>query len=289
MDIFNKSTTRIEFMKDVLNLINKNSYGLFKLIVAPEYQDKKATIIDYKFAPQNIQDMMGNVPPYRFKPTTINSIVKNFNFNFQMDNLIAGKMFFNSSAGIRELAAKQKKEKSTTEQIPASIESFKSYDYSVFGNADGYYSFNNVEKKRQENLWKRLIDDKPQNDKSVETNINTTKDPTPDVNEIIKSKELKFKLKAKDPVRLVYRDPQLIQSTITLDTTVKSIVSNIDVSVTIDGFSGFRAGECFHIDGIPEIFNQVGIFTIMNIKHAVNTEEGWTTTLEASLRVGTSK
>lgn len=290
VDIFNKSTTRIEFMKDVLDLINKNSYGLFKLIIAPEYQDKKATIIDYKFAPQNIQDSLGNIPPYRFKPTTINSIVKNFNFNFQMDNLIAGKMFFNSAASIREAVAKQKKQGKTTQQIPASVESFKAYDYSAFGNADGYYSFNNIERKRQEKLWNRLTDDKPQNDKTVEDNVSTTKDPKPDVNEIIKNKELKFKLsQSKDPVRLVYRDPQLIQSTIGLDTTVKSIVSNIDVSVTIDGFSGFRAGECFHIDGIPEIFNQVGIFQIMNIKHAVNTDEGWTTTLEASLRVGTSK
>jgi hypothetical protein len=287
VELYNKSFTRAEFMRDILDLINKNSYGLFKLILAPEEQSKKPTIIDYKFAVQSIKDFLDKAPPYRFKPTTINSIVKSFNFNFQMDNLIAGKMFFNSAAGIREAARKQKtgKTSSVSEQIPASIQSFKSYDYTMFANADGYYSLNNVEKRTQEKLWAAFTDNNPTNDKVV-GNTKTTKDPEPDASLIIKEKEVRFNIGQKDPVRLVYRDLPLIQSKINLDTIASSIVSNIDVSITIDGFSGFRAGECFQIDGIPEIYNQVGLFQIMNIKHNLTADDGWTTTLEASLRVG---
>jgi len=48
--------------------------------------------------------------------------------------------------------------------------------------------------------------------------------------------------------------------------------------------SGFNCGEYFKIDGVPEIYNQIGVFQITNTKHSV-APDGWKTTLEAGFRI----
>lgn len=288
---WNASYTRAEFMTKILEVINNNLYGLAKLVLMPVESGKPATIVDYKFSPDSYKTLINtNTEIYRFKPTTINSIVKSFNFNFQMDNLIAGNMMFNSSAKIRQAIADEKApEKKLTDEIATSIQSYKSYDYSTFANADGWYSFNNVEKQRQEKLWTNMVDDNKTNDKTIDVDIKTTKTNPPNGSDVIKNNGISFKLKqSKNPVMLIYRDQKLIQSKIKPAEIQKSVLSAIDVSVTIDGFSGFRAGQFFRCDGVPEIFNQIGAFQIMNIKHSLTPDDGWTTTIEASFRYGLS-
>ena len=58
----------------------------------------------------------------------------------------------------------------------------------------------------------------------------------------------------------------------------------IEVTLTIDGLSGFSCGEYFHIDGVPETYNRDGVFQITNIKHSIN-NDGWLTTIEAGWRI----
>ena len=48
--------------------------------------------------------------------------------------------------------------------------------------------------------------------------------------------------------------------------------------------SGFRCGEYIRIDGVPEIYNQIGVFTITNVKHKIE-PAGWTTTIDAGFRI----
>jgi hypothetical protein len=286
LNLYNKSATRADFLRDILDLVNVNSYGLFKLVVQPMEQNGMVTVVDYKFSPNAIQPTT-----YRFKPTTINSIVRKFNFNFEMDSLIAGKMMFDSNALIRNGKLKAKDKKSTTNtQAPAAKYSYRTLDASAFGNADGWYSLNNVEVKRQDNLVPKVNEKKPTTENLNKTDSKTTQDKAPDLSDIIKSKSKYYNVDAKQNVRLVYLDQQLIQSKIGDDgMPQKSILSPINVSLTIDGFSGFRSGQCFHIDGVPEIYNQLGAFQITNIKHSVSNEEGWLTTIEAGLHVGLLK
>ena len=52
-------------------------------------------------------------------------------------------------------------------------------------------------------------------------------------------------------------------------------------NVTIDGISGFSAGEYFNISGIPEIYNVLGVFRILNISHTIDADRGWLTILDA--------
>ena len=56
------------------------------------------------------------------------------------------------------------------------------------------------------------------------------------------------------------------------------------MTIVIDGFSGFRCGQYFNIDGIPEIYNQIGVFQITNTKHNIQ-KDGWSTTIEAEFRI----
>ena len=64
----------------------------------------------------------------------------------------------------------------------------------------------------------------------------------------------------------------------------KPALTPIEISLTIDGFSGFNNGQYFRCSGVPEIYNQIGVFQITNIKHNV-ANEGWTTTIEAGFRI----
>ena len=54
----------------------------------------------------------------------------------------------------------------------------------------------------------------------------------------------------------------------------------IKVTIVIDGMAGFNCGEYFSLDGVPETYNLLGAFRIINVKHNITNENGWLTTLE---------
>jgi len=58
------------------------------------------------------------------------------------------------------------------------------------------------------------------------------------------------------------------------------LVSGIDVTIAIDGMSGFATGDYFHIDGVPEVYNENGYFQITSIQQGINSD-GWLTTITA--------
>ena len=62
------------------------------------------------------------------------------------------------------------------------------------------------------------------------------------------------------------------------------ITAPVDITLEIDGLAGLSCGEYFNIDGVPEIYNQTGVFQITNTKHQIDTE-GWKTTIEAGYRI----
>ncbi|MEY4332487.1 MAG: hypothetical protein RLZZ196_1225, partial [Bacteroidota bacterium] len=230
-------------------------------------------------------------------PTTINSIVKQFSFNFEMSNLVAGRTVFNSGKILSEAKAESKQTDDNTDydklELPASA--YKSVDNSTFGNADNWYSINNVELKRLEASFEKA--------KEKEKSANITPDPekpkdvtsaADDFSQLIADKSIAFsdKKNPKSNRTLIYKDSKVVQTAITGQQNIdaqksgkkKPTLSPIDVSITIDGFSGFRCGEYFNIDGIPEIYNQIGVFQITNTKHNIG-NDGWQTIIEASHRL----
>jgi hypothetical protein len=285
---WNSARSRIDFLENILAICNQNSYGMFTLVFGISENNGKPTIIDAKRPPTDkiIED---NSEIYRFKPTTINSNVLEFSFNFEMSNLVAGRQIFNSGKFIAEAKSKKEGTKTPvdTNEIHLPPEAYRSIDNSNMGNADGWYSINNVEKKSIEARFERLktldVDLPDPEEKKPETA--TTEANT--ISQIISDKSISF-LMTKSTTALtplIFKDPAIITKKIFGEEKTsgqkKPTLSPIDITLTIDGFSGFTPGQYFNVDGIPEIYNQIGVFQITNTKHTVS-NEGWKTTIEAS-------
>jgi hypothetical protein len=300
---WNTTYTRIDFLERILNIINENSYGLFTLIYGNTRDNSGASVIDISITSSDNDVVNQNKKEiYRFKPTTIKSNVKQFSFNFEMSNLVAGRQIFNSGKLLQDAKAEAKEgNRCVDEKLEMPASAYKSIDNATMGNADGWYSINNVELKRiTANFEKAVLaeknKDKPDSDPPPTTATTEVKDFT----SIKNSKSINFYLDSKksnavkDFRTLIYKDQSLIYHAVTSigadpkaekgNPPKKSTLSPIEVTITIDGFSGFTPGQYFNIDGIPEIYNQIGVFQITNIKHNV-AAEGWDTTIEAGFRI----
>jgi hypothetical protein len=301
-----KSTyTRIDFLEKILGVVNQHGYGLYNLVYGVQNDNGPGSVFDYRFAPQGIINQ-NEVESYRFKPTTVNSIVKEFSFNFEMSNLIAGRTIFNSGKFLalakqeaidkaKKAGTQLKKEDIDINSLELPPQAYKAIDNSTFGNADGWYSINNVEFKRiEENFQKaKEAEIKKSQVQSEDTKTEETTKEAEELSEVIKSKSINFLIdenaKSKNVV-LIYKDPAFIRKKINEKTNDKNkpTVSPVTVTITVDGFSGFRCGQYFNVDGVPEIYNKIGVFQITNTKHNVS-KDGWTTTIEADHRIITKK
>jgi len=203
-----------------------------------------------------------------------------------MSNLVAGRTVFNSGKFLAEASKENAEKVLKTENkiLELPEQAFKSIDNSTFGNADGWYSINRIELER---ILRDLKTTKQQpktisEEKKDDEGVTNAAD---DFTQVIESKSIKYAMDSSGKVikTLVFEDRELIQEKIKSEpqNTKKPTLSPIDVTLTIDGFSGFRSGQYFKVDGVPEIYNQIGVFQITNTKHNVDTN-GWTTTIEAS-------
>lgn len=282
VQIWRASYTRQDFLDGVLKLLNTNSYGLFRLIRGSVVEVSTASILD-------IKSMNGVKEPndkiYRFKPTTIHSIVRDFSFNFEMSNLVAGRTIFNSQRFLVESLKKlpapdPQKPTDPNVKIPLPEDAYKNFDNSLFGNADGYYSINKIDLKALEKNWEEAVKKRTTTEPEKEE-PNEAKNIT----ELIEEKSIKFKFDKATSKTLIYTDSEFIKKAIsTAVEEQKSTLTPIDITITIDGMSGFNCGEYFKIDGVPELYNQIGVFQITNTKHSVGID-GWKTTLEAGFRI----
>ena len=281
--------TRIEFLEKILQLVNQNGYGFFNLIYGSEIENGKSSVIDYRFAPQDsIKET--EAESYRFKPTTIKSIVREFSFNFEMSNLVAGRTIFNSGKFLA--LAKQDNPDAKVGELELPPQAYKSIDNSTFGNADGYYSINKIEYKRIVDNFQKARESEASGStvQSADTKTEDTTKEAENLSEVIKSKSINFIIDenatSNKRVVLIYNDKSFLREKMNEAEEKKNrpITSPITVTLTIDGFSGFRCGQYFNVDGIPEIYNQIGVFQITNTKHNVS-KEGWKTTIEADFRI----
>jgi hypothetical protein len=295
--IWKQELYRIDFLEKILNLINKNSLGLFQLVYANVNDNGKGSIIDYKLCTYQ----KANIVPvrqrdsYRFKIGPEKSIVKNFSFNFELSNLVAGQTVFNNNKFVYE--AIREKNKSTNQQSIPKVEEislppevYKSIDMSTMGNADGWYAINYIELKTIQAKLEKTVNQLNNVNQTAQQQIlsgsfDQTKEVTKEevnVADIIKQTSTQFKFGNENKI-LIYKDEKFVLNKIQQtpqEKYKKPTLSPIDINLTVDGFSGFRCGYCFNIDGIPEIYNQNGVFQITNVKHSIN-NEGWTTTIEA--------
>lgn len=292
---------RIDFLEKLLDLINKNSLGLFQLVYGSTEENGPGSILDYKLATSSNAKIrpISEGDTFRFKIGPNESIVRSLSFNFEMSNLVAGQTIFNSNKFVSEtIKAKGKtkeefKDVKTIDDIELPANVYKAIDMSTLGNADGWYSINNIELKTiQERTLKKIQQIQTSSDQTAQQILSGSFDSNKDASteaekasDIIKqySTQFKFGQKDSDLKTLIYKDEKFILEKIsqTVEEKIKKpTLSPIDISLVVDGFSGFRCGYCFCVDGVPEIYNKSGVFQITNVKHQIS-NDGWQTTIEA--------
>jgi hypothetical protein len=164
-------------------------------------------------------------------------------------------------------------------------------------NADGWWSINYIDFKSSLQKLEDAVSKYDQLSTSTQTagvtqttETEQTKEPEKvsstdeEILNIIKGNQVLFQSSGKGSpqIPLIYKDYAFVLEKVNAEKEVKSnvTVSPLNVTITLDGFSGFRCGYYFQIDGVPEIYNKAGRFQIRNVKHSVQSE-GWTTTVEA--------
>jgi hypothetical protein len=170
-------------------------------------------------------------------------------------------------------------------------ENYKLFDLSYAKNSDNYFSINEVEKRIVIAAASVARDKKKETGLTTNTPPATDTDKKPtDLAELIKAKSVKFKstINNKSVVKTyIFLDKGAIQANINKEKT-GSALTYLDITLAIDGISGFSCGEYFQIDGIPEMYNRNGYFQITNVKQGID-ENGWKTTIEAGYRIDVEK
>ena len=274
-EIWKKSYTRIDFLKSILAILNSNTYGLARFQYIPQVTGGKATIVDIK----STGEADTGTQPYRFKVNGINSIVRDFSFNFEMSNLIAGRTVFNAQKFLIEALKKVPADSKTKIDLPP--DAYKSYDNSMFGNADGWYSINVIDLEALKKTFKDAQDTSttapPADDKKT--------DEAKHLADTIQAKSIKFKEAGKNDLKiLIFNDVDFVTKLVTSVDNEKSTLTPIDVSLTINGLSGLSCGEYFKLEGVPEMYNKIGVFQITNTSHTID-NDGWVTKIDAGFRI----
>lgn len=302
--IWNQELFRIDFLAKILDTINKCGYGVYQLIYAASDDSTSAvpSIIDLKLS-NNIDSIIDtlNTPPFRFKLGPKDSIIRDFSFDFEMSNLVAAQSIYGNTKVLYEAASSSAAgEQQTTDVkdivIPDKV--YKSVDKGAMANADGWWAINYIDysvsqyklldakttfKSLGTETQKYGVGTKPITEEEEEQQEVTTTEES--VTDFIKGNTVFFqksKTDTKTHLPLIYLDSNFIREKINIEKTEKNNASltSITISFTVDGFSGFRSGYYFLIDGVPEIYNQQGQFQIGNVKHTLD-NDGWKTTVEA--------
>jgi hypothetical protein len=282
VQIYNQAYTQGDIINSLLSDINSNMFGLCKLELQKEDDSERRgplTIIDRKL--KNLFTTEKPEEIYRFKIGPIGSIVKEFEFNMEMSELMQGQAMF---AAEYDMLKVLEEGKTDNKRITAEIEENSAADFSFLPNADGFISVNKVgvslvkEAKEWNNILNQTLNVVPEEKREE------TEDEKINNHEVLTNNYIRFKPdpsnRNPDTNHMVYQDAALIQYYLPKKQKNTTVLTFLDVTIAIDGTSGLSCGEYFQLDGIPEIYNKNGYFQITNVKHALGEGE-WKTVIEA--------
>lgn len=276
-----QSYNRIDFLTQILELINDRGFGIFKLGYGNLYENSLATVIDFKLFSEIKKKPTEKDPArtdFRFNPLSINSIVRDFDFTFNMDATAAAIAIQNANAFVSEQRFKSDGAKSTSIDYRDRIYGLSSY--ANHATIDGYYSINQIQ-------YEKLL---PPAGGFTQYNSNTSGDSTvsPDLTISEKDNLISYKLIPTDAnsiQTLAVTNTNFLYTNLLNDENHSNndtqVLTNISVSFKLDGISGLNIGETFEIDGVPEMRNKIGEWRINNIQHTMDNQNGWITTIEA--------
>jgi hypothetical protein len=289
VSLFKSTYTYADFFTAILGDINKLLFGTCKLeIVQPESDLKSGlTIIDKKIPQQKIVTNDRSI--YRFKLGPTESIVHDITFNLEMSNLMQAQALYESQLIILKAKENELQDPAKTQEKTAGntfVSGKETFKYINQPNLDNLTSIDWVNYKildaKTPKYNKTPTTDGAVNDESEDSESEAKKK----LDSVISTKSIKFKSQTTGgaPVTLIYNDSTFVQAFISTQKKNTSVLTYLECDVTIDGISGLRCGELFHIDGVPETYNKNGAFQILNIKQSVQDDTGWRTTINAGFR-----
>ena len=287
VSIYNGAYTAADVINSIFDTINSNMFGLCKLELQKESDAQTGSpliIIDKKL--QALEPKEEPLKIFRFKVGPLNSIVKEFSFNMELSTLMQAQALYAS-----QLAIGSAKNITPSGSAAPAKDPYQHADLSYAKNADRFYSVNAVEIQivKDSEEWNKKIEETA-NVKKDETKKNDSQEEVENVAEVLKKNFVKFKLDPTNtkstPKNYIYTDAALIQKHIALpqDSEKTNALTYLDITLAIDGIAGISCGEYFHIDGVPEIYNQNGYFQVTNVKQGIDSN-GWKTTIEAGYRI----
>jgi hypothetical protein len=281
--VYNSAYTAADVINSLFDTINANMYGLCKLELQKENDGQDASpliIVDRKLARVYPKESKEKI--FRFKVGALNSIVKEFSFNMELSTLMQAQALYASQLAIGASQNITPKGSTAPEKDP-----YSHADLSYAKNSDNYFSVNAVEIQ--------IVKSSERWNKKIEETANVTKEePKPkdgeeeaaNASEVLVKNFVKFKenpASKTSPIKsFIYTDAALIQAKIPKsdERTNTTALTYLDITLAIDGISGISCGEYFHIDGVPEIYNENGYFQVTNVKQGID-NNGWKTTIEA--------
>jgi hypothetical protein len=304
IDAYDKAYTKADVVNSLLLLVSANTFGMCNLTIQKPLDIEGTNdliIVDEKLKIKNPKPQKKEKENiYRLNIGASGSIVENFEFKLELDNLMQAQALYNSRFILNS-------NKNKTKNNPTFRADFKNIeivnlrtkyaniDYSYAKSADGYYSLNpilakeidevtDINKQNEENAEAKskaqTTKEKKDADKLAEKEIQNKR-------ETINKNIVRFKMnpvgKKEGINNLIYKDSSLIQAKIPKQQTGTIGLTFLEATITIDGMVGISCGEYFLMDGVPEIYNQRGYFQVMNVKHSIK-ENRWTTTLEMAYR-----
>lgn len=281
--LFRDSYTFTDFYESILGMINDAMFGLCKLEIGKLEAENNCpmTIIDKKLR-QVPTNQVKNI--YRFKIDPVKSIVHDINFNLEMSNLMQAQALYESQLAILDNTPKGAK------GVGVAFKQDRNY-FKTIGqsNGDNMYSIDWVGSqviKKASEKWQLEEKETKANDGSTNDLEQANNNKT--LESVITGKSKKFEASPPNkeaPQTLIYEDYTLVQSYMVEEyPNESSVLTYLECDITIDGLAGFKCGELFNIDGVPEIYNKNGAFQILNIKQSLQDDTGWRTIINAGFR-----
>ena len=300
IDAYDRAYTNADVVNSLLLLVSANTFGMSNLTIQKPLDKEGITdliIVDEKLKIENpVPQKKEKENIYRLNIGVIGSIVENFEFKLELDNLMQAQALYNSRVIID---SSKKKSNDNTKEIVNLRTKYANIDYSYAKNADGYYSLNPILVKQVDEATsiniqneddaknKKIVPKKPETSKERADAAALAQTEVQNKKETINKNIVRFKMNPKGKTEginnLIYKDTSLIQSKIPKQQKGTVGLTFLEATITMDGVVGISCGEYFLMDGVPEIYNQRGYFQVMNVKHSIK-ENRWTTTLEMAYR-----
>ena len=302
LDSYNKSYTKADVINSILSLISANMYGMSYLRLQKALDKEGNTdliIVDEKLKIENpVPQKKEKENIYRLNIGASGSIIENFEFKLELDNLMQAQALYNSKFILDSNKNGNTNNNFKNIEIVNLRTKYANIDYSYAKNADGYYSLNPILAKEvnevseinENNATKStppVTKTKAEQEKDKLAAQKLAEKEFKNTEEALKKNIVRFKMNSNgktEPLNnLIYKDSSLIQAKIPKAQTGTIGLTFLEATITMDGIAGISCGEYFLIDGVPEIYNQKGYFQVLNVKHSIK-ENRWTTTLEMAYR-----